>query len=159
MHCFYCYVFKYTTFFCLSNLLSQRRQWHPTPVRLPGKSQGQRSLVGCSPWGCYESDTTEQLHFHFLVSCVGRGNGNPLQYSCLENPRDVEPGGLPSMGLHRVGHDWSDLAAAAICWAILSVIFLSQKHIFHLLVFDLYLFIFSRTLLNMSKFSSIFLNI
>ena len=40
-------------------------------------------------------------------------NGNPLQCSCLENPGTGEPGGLPSMGLHRVGHDWSDLAAAA----------------------------------------------
>ena len=47
-----------------------------------------KSLVGCSPWGCTESDTTEQLHFHFSLSCIGEGNGNPLQYSCLENPRD-----------------------------------------------------------------------
>ena len=51
--------------------------------------------------------------FTFSLSCTGEGNGNPLQYSCLENPRDGEPGGLPSMGLHRVGHDRSDLAAAA----------------------------------------------
>ena len=65
-----------------------RRQWHPTPVLLPGKSHGQRSLVGCSPWGRYESDKTEQLHFHFSLSCIGEGNGNPLQRSCLENPRD-----------------------------------------------------------------------
>ena len=66
----------------------RRRQWHPTPVLLPGKSHGQRSLVGCSPWGREESDTTEQLHFHFSLSCIGEGNGNPLQCSCLENPRD-----------------------------------------------------------------------
>ena len=66
----------------------QRRQWHPTPVLLPGKSHGWKNLVGCSPWGCHELDTTEQLHFHFSLSCTGRGNGNPLQYSCLENPRD-----------------------------------------------------------------------
>ena len=66
----------------------QRRQWHPTPVLLPGKSHGRRSLVGCSPWGREESDTTEQLHFHFSFSCIGEGNGNPLQYSCLESPRD-----------------------------------------------------------------------
>ena len=46
------------------------------------------SLVGCSPWGRYYSDTTEQLHFHFSLSCIGEGNGNLLQYSCLENPRD-----------------------------------------------------------------------
>jgi len=65
-----------------------RKQWHPTPVLLPGKSHGQRSLVGCSPWGCTESDTTERLPFHFSLSCIGEGNGNPLQCSCLENPRD-----------------------------------------------------------------------
>ena len=67
---------------------SWRRQWQPTPVLLPGKSHGQRSLVGCSPWGHEESDTTERLHFHFSLSCVGEGNGNPLQCSCLKNPRD-----------------------------------------------------------------------
>jgi len=70
----------------VSSLL--RRRWHPPPVLLPGKSHGQRSLIGCSPWGCEESDTTEQLHFHFSLSCIGEGNGNPLQCSCLENPRD-----------------------------------------------------------------------
>ena len=59
-----------------------------TPVLLPGKSHGQRSLVGCSPWGQEESDTTEQLHFHFSLSCIGEGNGNPLQCSCLKNPRN-----------------------------------------------------------------------
>ena len=113
--------------------ISRRRQWQPTPVLLPGKSHGWRSLVGCSPWGfkesetterlhfhfslsCIgegygnplqrsESDTTERLHFHFSLSCIGEGNGNPLQCSCLENPRDREPGGLPSMWLHRVGHN------------------------------------------------------
>ena len=55
---------------------------------LPGESHGQRSLVGCGPWGREESDMTEWLHFHFLLSCIGEGNGNPLQYSCLENPVD-----------------------------------------------------------------------
>ena len=69
---------------------SRRRQWHPTPVLLPRKSHGRRSLVGCSPWGCEESDTTEQLHFHFSLSRIGEGNGNLLQCSCLENPRDGE---------------------------------------------------------------------
>ena len=67
---------------------SRRRRWHPTPVLLPGKSHGWRSLVSCSPWGHKESDTTERLHFHFSVSCIGEGNGNPLQCSCLENHRD-----------------------------------------------------------------------
>ena len=66
----------------------RRRQWHPTPVLLPGKSHGWRSLVGCSPWGREESDMTERLPFHFSLSCIGEGNGNPLQCSCLENPRD-----------------------------------------------------------------------
>ena len=68
--------------------MAQRRKWHPTPVLLPGKSHGWRSLVGCSPWGCKELDTTERLHFHFSLSCIGEGNGNPLQCSCLETPRD-----------------------------------------------------------------------
>ena len=68
--------------------LFQRRQWHPTPVFLPGKSHGWRSLVGCSPWGCCELVATERLHFHFSLSHTGEGDGNPLQCSCLENPRD-----------------------------------------------------------------------
>ena len=125
----------------------RRRQWQTTPVLLPGKSHGWRSLVGCSPWGRYESDTTERLHFHFSLSHNGEGNGNPLQCSCLENPWDgrawwaavygvaqsqtrlmrlssssssmaphsstlawkilwaEEPGGLLSLGSHRVRHD------------------------------------------------------
>ena len=70
------------------NLWQWRRQWHPTPVLLPGKSHGQRSLEDCSPWGHWGSDTTDRLHFHFSLSCIGEGNGNPLQCSCLENPRD-----------------------------------------------------------------------
>ena len=136
-----------------AEIMILQRQWHPTPVLLPGKSHGRRSLVGCSPWGCWGSNMTERLHFHFSLSCVGEGNGTPLQYSCLENPIDGgpwwaavhgvaksraglsdftftfhfhtlekemathssvlawripgtgEPGGLLSMGSHRVGHD------------------------------------------------------
>ena len=61
----------------------RRRWWHPTPVLLLGKFHAWRSLVGCK-----ESDTTERLHFHSSLSCTGEGNGNPLQCSCLENPRD-----------------------------------------------------------------------
>ena len=64
-----------------------RRQRYPTPVLLPGKSHGRRSLVGCSPWGRKESDMTERLHFHFSLLCIEE-NGNALQCSCLENPRD-----------------------------------------------------------------------
>ena len=80
-------------FFLSLNFITScgRRQWHPTPVLLPGKSHGRRRLVGCSPWGLEESDTTERLHFHFPLSCIGEGNGNPLQCSCLENPRDGGP--------------------------------------------------------------------
>ena len=78
-------------FFLMSSiLLWWRRQWHPTPVLLPGKSHGLRSPEGCNPWGRWGSDTIERLHFHFSLSCIGEGNGNPLQCSCLENPRDGE---------------------------------------------------------------------
>ena len=66
----------------------RRRRWYPTPVLLPGESHGRRSLVGCNPWGRKESDTTEPLPFHFSLSCIREGNGNTLQCSCLENPRD-----------------------------------------------------------------------
>ena len=72
---------------CRMNSLTEKVR-HPTPVLLPGKSHGWKSLVGCSPWGHKESDTTEWLHFHFSLSCIGEGNGNPLQCSCLENPGD-----------------------------------------------------------------------
>ena len=57
-------------------------------AKLTGKSHGWKRLVGCSPWGRSELDMTERLHFHFSLSCIGEGNGNPLQCSCLENLRD-----------------------------------------------------------------------
>ena len=69
--------------------MCRRRRRHHIPVLLPGKYHRRRSLVGCSPWGHEESDATEQLDFHFSLSCIGEGNGNLLQCSCLENPRDV----------------------------------------------------------------------
>ena len=72
----------------LFTFMHWRRKWQPTPVFLPGESQGRGSLVGCSPLGRTESDMTEWLPFHFSLSCIGEGNGNPLQCSCLENPRD-----------------------------------------------------------------------
>ena len=113
--------------FMLLYALVQRRQWHPTPVLLPGQSHGQRSLVGCSPWSREKSDTTERLHFHFSLSCIGEGNCNPLQCSCLENPRDGGAWWAAIYGLHRVGHDWRDLAAAAAaeCTCFISVQFSS----------------------------------
>ena len=80
----------------------RRRQWQPTPVFLPRESHGRRSLVGCSPWGLKESDTTERVHFHFSLPCMGEGNGNPLQCSCLGNPRD---GGAWWAAVYGVAHD------------------------------------------------------
>ena len=90
--------------FCL--LWWWRKQWHPTPVLLPGKYHGWRSLVGCSPWGREESDMTEWLHFHFSLSGTGGGNGNPLQCSCLENPRD---GGAWWAAIYGVAQSWTRL--------------------------------------------------
>ena len=89
----------------------RRRQWHPTPVLLPRKSNGWRSLVGSSPWGRKESDTIEWLHFHFHV--LEKEMATHSSVLAWRIPGTGEPGGLPSMGSHRVGHDWSDLAAAA----------------------------------------------
>ena len=83
-----------------------RRQWDPTPVLLPGKSHGRRSLVGYSPWGREELDVTERLHFHFSLSCIGEGNGNPFQCSCLENPRD---GGAWWAAIYGVAQSWTQL--------------------------------------------------
>ena len=83
-----------------------RRKWQPTPVFLPGESHGWRSPVGGSPWGRKESDTTERLHFHFSLSCIGEGNGNPLQCSCLKNPRD---GGAWWAAIYGVTQSWTRL--------------------------------------------------
>ena len=92
------------SFISISLTIDWKRQWHPTPVLLPGQSHGWRSLVGYSPWGREESDMTERLHFHISLSCTGEGNGSPLQDSCLENPRD---GSL--LGCHLWGHTELDM--------------------------------------------------
>ena len=76
----------------------------PTPVFLPGGPHEWRSLVDCSPWSHEELDTTEQLHFHFSLSCIVEGNGNPLQCSCLENPRD---GGVWWAAVYVVTQSWT----------------------------------------------------
>ena len=81
--------------------MNQRSQWHPTPVLLPGKSHGQRSLEGCSPQGREESDTTERLHFHALEEEMATLSS----VLAWKIPGTGEPGGLPYMGSHRVGHD------------------------------------------------------
>ena len=83
---------------------SRRKQWHPTPVLLPGKSNGWRSLVGCNPWGREESDMTEQLHFHFSLNAL-KEMSTHSSVLAWRIPGMVEPGGLPSVGSHRVGHD------------------------------------------------------
>ena len=74
--------------FLFSSVVCLEKAMAPTPVLLPGQSHGRRSLVGCRPWGREELGTAERLHFHFSLSCIGEGNSNPLQSSCLENPRD-----------------------------------------------------------------------
>ena len=89
------------------------RRWHPTPVLLPGKSHEWRSLVGCSPWVAksqtWLSDFTLTFHFHTLEKEMAT-HSSVLAWRI---PGTGEPDGLPSTGSHRVGHDWSDLAAAA----------------------------------------------
>ena len=72
---------------------------------MTGKSHGQRSLVGCSPWGREESDTTERLHFHFHFHALEKEMATHASVLAWRIPGTGEPGGLPSMGLHRVGHD------------------------------------------------------
>ena len=96
----------------------QRRQWHPTPVLLSGKSHGRRSQVGCSPWGregrTRLSDFPFTFHFHALKEMATHSS-----VLAWRIPGMAEPGGLPSMGSHRVVHNWSDSAAAAFCVKII----------------------------------------
>ena len=88
--------------------------WRIPRTKEPGGLQSMGSLWVRCDWA---------TSLHFSLSCTEEGNGNPLQCSCLENPR--EPSGLPSMGSHRVGHDWSDLAAAAA-----DIVYLNKHKIF-----------------------------
>ena len=85
----------------------------PHSSTLAWKIPWTQELGGLESMGSLESDTTERLHFYFSLVCIGERNGNPLQYSCLENPRDRGAWWAAVLGWHRVGHDWSDLAAAA----------------------------------------------
>ena len=82
-----------------------RRQWHPTPVLLPGKSHGRRSLVGCSPWGRQESTRLSDFPFTFHFHALGKEMATHSCAFAWRIPGMGEPGGLPSMRLHRVGHD------------------------------------------------------
>ena len=106
-----------TGIFAIVSFICWRMQWHPTPVLLPGKSHGWRSLVGCSPWGREESGSTKRLHFHFSLSSIGEGNGSPLQCSCLENPRDR-------------GAWWTAIYGVAQSWTWLERLSCSSVH-FH----------------------------
>ena len=108
-----------------SSTTVRRRWWHPTPVLLSGKFHGRRSLVGCSPWDRRESDTTERLHFHFHFHALEKEMATHSSVLAWRIPGMGEPGGLPSMGSHRVGHDWGDLAAvlqskASFLWCLFS---------------------------------------
>ena len=100
----------------------------PTPVLLPGQSHGRRSLLGCSPWGREESDTTERLHFHFSLSCIGEGNGNPFQCPCLENPRDGGAWWAAVSGVtqSRTWLKWLSSSSSSSL-SLLQQIFLTQK--------------------------------
>ena len=105
-------VFKYKGNKCPSSLtmffgslltVFRRRQWHPTPVLLPGKSHGWRSPVGCSPWGRSESNRTERPHFH--LHALEKEMTTHSSVLAWRIPGMEEPGGLPSVGSHRVKHD------------------------------------------------------
>ena len=105
-----------------------RKQWHPTPVLLPGKSHRWRSLVGCSPWGCKELDKTERLHFPFSLSCIGEENGNLFQCPCLENPRDGGAWWAAVSGVtqSRTRLKWLSSSSSSSL-SLLQQIFLTQK--------------------------------
>ena len=96
----------WATSLSLFTFMHWRRKWQPTPVFLPGESRGRGSLVGCRLWGRTESGTTERFRFHFSLLCIGEGNGNPLQCSCLENPRD---GGPWWAAIYGVAQSWTRL--------------------------------------------------
>ena len=119
-------------FLCSEQLLlfitiQWRRQWHPTPVLLLGKSHGWRSLVGCGPWARYESDTTERLHFQFSLSCIGEGNGNPFQCSCLENPRNRGAWWAAIYGVtqSQIQLTWLSSSSIIIQWPVKTI---ARKH-------------------------------
>ena len=105
----------------------QGRQWHPTLVLLPGKPHGWRSLVGYSPCSREESDTTERLPFHFSLSCIGEGNGNPLQCSCLENPRD---GGAWWEAVYGVTQSWTRLKRLSSSSSSSEMLLVAAENIF-----------------------------
>ena len=116
-----CYIFSMGETLCLCYLSSTyewRRKWQPTPVLLLREFHGQKSLVGC-PWGRTDRTWLKRLSMH---ACIGEGNGNPLSVLAWRIPGIGEPGGLPSMGSHRVRHNWSNLPAAAVSVRVFKVV-------------------------------------
>ena len=97
----------------LYNSILRRRQWHPTPVLLPGKSHGRRSLEGCSPWVRWRSDRLSDFTFTFHFHALEKETATHSSVLAWRILGTGEPGWLPSMGSHRVGHDCNNLAAAA----------------------------------------------
>ena len=116
--------------------LIQRRQWRPTSVLLPGKSHGRRSLVGCRPWSRKELDMTERLPFHFSLLCIGEGNGNPLQCSCLENPRDGGAWWATVYGVTQSRPGLKRLSSSSSMWLILEKVPYAHEKICILLLLD-----------------------
>ena len=106
-----------------SKKLIRLRQWHPTPVLWLGKSQGQRSLVGCSPWVAEGWTRLSDFTFTFHLHALEKEMANHSSVLAWRIPGMGEPGGLPSMGSHRVRHDWSNLAEAR------QYIILKHKHL------------------------------
>ena len=147
---------KFFILFCFCFFLflvnTSEKAMAPHSSTLAWKIPWRRSLVGCSPRGCEESDTAEWLHFHFSLSCIGDGNGNPLQCPCLENPRD---GGAWWTAVYGVAQSWTRLK-----W--LSSSSSSSNYLKHCCISDtmaqqLYLFILFRKriseLSNLGRFS------
>ena len=82
---------------CMNLLLEKEMATHSST--LAWKIPWTEEPVGLQSMGLLESDTTERLHFHFSLSCIGEGNGNPLQRSCLENPGYVGAWGAAVSGV------------------------------------------------------------
>ena len=136
-----------TEFMSTVGMAVWRRQWHPTPVLLPGKSHGQRNLEGCSPRGRWGSDTTERLQFHFSLWCIGEGNGNPLQCSCLENPMD---GGAWWAAIYGVAQNqtwlkWLSRAEQALLWASKMLLGILTKDFHIILCHEIFFFLIFST--------------
>ena len=112
-------------YFATACLFHLEKAMAPHSSTLAWKIPWMEEPGGCSPWGCQELDTTERLHFLFSLSCIGEGNGKPLQYSCLENPRD---GGACWAAVYGVAQSWTRLKR------------LSSSSLFHWFVGALYIF-------------------